>query len=187
MIDILNALLTPVIAIIASYIAYQQYALEKHNNDVEVYDRRLRIYRETIKLIRNVESNLTLSGKAYHSWELLTFEAELLFDEVVVQHLDMMSEIAANIAYLETQIKECTSDTEANSLSVEQANSISDLTCLTRATVSVFKPYLNIIKERHKIKRTKSYMKILNEHDVHIERSKRTTRKFMDIDDDIPF
>ena len=44
-IDILSALLTPLIALIAVYVAYQQHKINKIRLQHELYERRLRVYK----------------------------------------------------------------------------------------------------------------------------------------------
>ena len=49
MIEISTALLTPIIAIIATYIAYQQWKTNQLKLNLERYDRRLEVYEEVRK------------------------------------------------------------------------------------------------------------------------------------------
>ncbi len=44
LIDVFSALLTPVIAAIAVYVAYQQWQTNRRRLQLDLYDRRLRIY-----------------------------------------------------------------------------------------------------------------------------------------------
>lgn len=46
-INILTALLTPLIAVIATYVAYQQLMLAREKHDLELYDRRSKIFNGT--------------------------------------------------------------------------------------------------------------------------------------------
>ena len=55
MIDISKALLTPIIAIVTVYIAYQQWKTNELKLKLEKYDRRLRVYEEVIKILRDLE------------------------------------------------------------------------------------------------------------------------------------
>jgi hypothetical protein len=51
LINISKALLTPLIAIIATYIAWQQWKTNQKKLNLERYDRRLRVYEEVIKIL----------------------------------------------------------------------------------------------------------------------------------------
>jgi len=55
-IKIFSAALTPLIAVIMGYIAYQQYYVNKSRLRHELYDRRLSVFREVSKFLRSVVS-----------------------------------------------------------------------------------------------------------------------------------
>jgi len=52
MVSVLSALLTPLIAIITTYIAYQQWQGNKLKLKMERYERRLRVYQEMVKMLK---------------------------------------------------------------------------------------------------------------------------------------
>lgn len=51
LIEIFEALLTPVIAMVATYIAWQQWKTNQQKLNLERYDRRLRVYEEVRKIL----------------------------------------------------------------------------------------------------------------------------------------
>ncbi len=87
-IQVLQALLTPTIAVITVFIAWQQWKTNELKLRLERYDRRLRVYQEVVKLL----SEACGDGKAL--WDPLmkfraaTAEADFLFGPEIRQYLD---------------------------------------------------------------------------------------------------
>ena len=185
LVDIFKALLTPLLAIIAAYIAYKQYSLAKHKNDVEVFDRRLNIYKSTLNLIRNIESNNKVNLAMYNAWELQIFEAELLFDNVVMEHLAVINDLVSELSYLEEK-REWEDDCKEADTTSLHSDVFNDLTAMTGTTKTVFRPYFSIIKSRHKISRKSSYKDIVNQREKEINNINKKAIEAAS-NDDLPF
>jgi hypothetical protein len=84
----LSALLTPIIALIAIYIAYQQYKINQQRLRHETYERRLRVY----KAVQKHLSNILRTGKTSYQECTLFYsdasEAAFLFDNSVMDKID---------------------------------------------------------------------------------------------------
>jgi hypothetical protein len=82
-IDILSSLLTPVIAIITSYIACQQYKLNRRSFRYEVYERKLSIFRT----IENFLNNIVIFGEtdvsSCHEFYNSTAESSFLLSKAI--------------------------------------------------------------------------------------------------------
>ena len=76
--DWLSALLTPVIAAIAVYIAYQQWRTNRRRLELDPYDRRLRIYQATIEYI-SAALSFHPTTEAIFGFRRSTAEADFLF------------------------------------------------------------------------------------------------------------
>jgi hypothetical protein len=80
-IQILSALLTPVIGVTTALIAYQQWRVNSTRLRVDLYDRRLAVYRA----LREHLSQILTSGRVEHEWSLQllrkTAEADFIFDK----------------------------------------------------------------------------------------------------------
>ena len=85
-IQILSAFLTPVIAILAAYIAYQQYVVNKRNSDrqyllgikkvnLDLYQKRFRIFKETKQILLEINKNAGI-----HIVEIRDFKFRNCFD-----------------------------------------------------------------------------------------------------------
>ena len=78
-----QGLLTPVIGIITTYIAWQQWQTNRNKLKLDRYERRLQVYKEVVRFI-----GIALQNANYDNNELMTFrptvsEADFLFGEEV--------------------------------------------------------------------------------------------------------
>lgn len=108
-IKITQALLTPLIAVIATYIAYQQLRANRQKVTLDRYDRRLAVYDEVLRFLRSV------LRKGYPTYdELLNFrvsvaQADFLFGDDIIQMIDEMYRRGDQLATWEKQCKLFTS------------------------------------------------------------------------------
>lgn len=87
-IDILSALLTPLIAIIATYIAYQQYRTNKLQLQNELYERRLEIYRTLRQFIGFAVQYGGVPNEELPKFLRGTSESFFLFGDDVAKYLN---------------------------------------------------------------------------------------------------
>lgn len=84
----LSAGLTPLIAVVMTYIAYQQWCTNKSRLAHELYDRRLAIF----KAVRAFYGEMGDAGTAKYGMVMkfydATAEAEFLFDDEVMEHIE---------------------------------------------------------------------------------------------------
>jgi len=89
-VEILIAALTPLIAILAVYIAYQQYKVNHHALRNQLYERRYRVFEATMaylaEIMRHGKTDFRRVGQFYAE----TSEAEFLFTEKVTDHLELL-------------------------------------------------------------------------------------------------
>jgi len=81
-----------VIAAIAVYIAYQQWRTNRRKLDLDLYDRRLRIYQATVKYISAVLSNLHPTLEVILKFRRSTAEVDFLFGQDIKKYLDELFE-----------------------------------------------------------------------------------------------
>jgi len=87
-VEISKALLTPLIAIVATYIAWQQWQTNRQKLSFDLYERRLKVYEQ----VRRILSIIVRDAKASYD-ELLKFraavsEADFLFGPEIVKYID---------------------------------------------------------------------------------------------------
>lgn len=107
-IKISQGLLTPLIAIITCYIAYQQWKTNRDKLNLDRYERRLEIYKEVVRFI-----SVGIREANYENDELMNFkpkvsEADFLFGEEIPTYINELQERAVNLSYWNKEYKDCT-------------------------------------------------------------------------------
>jgi hypothetical protein len=86
--EISKALLTPVIAIIATYIAWQQWQTNRQKLNLERYDRRLHVYEEVIKILSIIGRDDDASWEDLIQFRTAVSEADFLFGPEIPEYID---------------------------------------------------------------------------------------------------
>jgi len=108
MVAVFNALLTPLIAIIATYIAWQQWQANKLKLKMERYERRLRVYQEVIKMLKQCADGEIRVFSAIVDFGAATAEADFLFGPEIRQYLDEISTRASKLRSANVRFKDFT-------------------------------------------------------------------------------
>ena len=87
-VNIFSALLTPVIAIIATYIAWQQWKANELKLRLERYERRLRIYQDVIKMLSLIMRDADVRGEDLMTFRANTAEADFLFGPEIPEYIE---------------------------------------------------------------------------------------------------
>lgn len=96
-IDVLSALLTPVIAAITVYIAYQQWQTNRRRLELDLYERRLQVYQAVTRFIGKVVKDLSPDVQDFSEFWRNTAEADFLFESDVRDYLEELATHAANL------------------------------------------------------------------------------------------
>ena len=96
-IDVFSALLTPVIAAIAVYVAYQQWQTNRRRLQLDLYDRRLRIYQAVSQFISKVLTGLSPEPQDFSDYWRDTAEADFLFGTDIRDYLRTLAARAAEL------------------------------------------------------------------------------------------
>jgi len=86
--EILKALLTPVIAIVAAYIAWQQWKTNQLKLKLERYDRRVHIYNEVKRILSIIIRDADVSLDELLKFRTAVSEADFLFGSEIPEYLD---------------------------------------------------------------------------------------------------
>ncbi len=86
--EILKSLLTPLIAIIATFIAYQQWKTNQQKVNSELYDRRLRIYEEVREILSIIQQDAKVSIENLLKFRTSVSEADFLFGPEISEYID---------------------------------------------------------------------------------------------------
>ncbi|MDD5203855.1 MAG: hypothetical protein PHS17_00460 [Desulfobacterales bacterium] len=88
MVEISKALLTPVIAGVTAYIAWQQWKTNKQKLNLERYDRRLRVYEEVRKILSIIMRDAKASMDDLLRFRTAVSEADFLFGPEIPEYID---------------------------------------------------------------------------------------------------
>jgi len=86
--QITQGILTTLIAIIAVYIAWQQWQTNERKFNLDRYDRRLKVYQETIKFIQIINRDFKANLQDLFYFYASTAEADFLFSSEIRKYLD---------------------------------------------------------------------------------------------------
>lgn len=151
-VEILSALLTPVIAIITTYIAVQQYRSGKARFRHDLYDRRMAIFKATSKYLAVGSMPITLGdsqieneNQAYQEFVAANAESQFLFDEDLVLYLGLIHATALTRFMLRLRQKN-SSPSERKSIENELSDTTRKLSEQNMGLRKVFLKYLNLRK-----------------------------------------
>jgi hypothetical protein len=105
-IAILQGLLTPTIAVVTTYIAWQQWKGNQLKLKLDRYDHRLRIYQEVVKMLRTCANGEIQEFSVIVDFGAATAEADFLFGPEIRQYLDDISTRAAKLRSANVQYKD---------------------------------------------------------------------------------
>lgn len=97
--DILKGLLTPLIAAIAAYIAYQQYFLNKRKLNLDLYEKRYKIYFEIKIFIERCIAYGKITQEERRDFLVKTNEKYFLFDSDIIEYIDELDKKAVDLEY----------------------------------------------------------------------------------------
>src|SRR3990170_3384161 len=115
--------LTVTIAIIAVYIAYQQYKTIKNNLRLGLFDKRFKVYKGLQKLIAIIENNQTieLEFKEIIKFRRLSVDGRFLFDDEIQEYLDTVYKKALRLRAVNRRYQPLPLGEERSKLVIEEA------------------------------------------------------------------
>ncbi len=96
--------LTPLIALLAAYIAWQQYRVNRHSLRLDLYEKRFRVYAALRMLISAALANAAVTNAESQQFLVDTKEAEFLFKPKVGQYLTDVYRRANELHSLSTRL-----------------------------------------------------------------------------------
>jgi hypothetical protein len=107
-IDTLQALLTPTIAIVTTYIAWQQWQGNKVTLRLERYERRLSVYRAVVKFITAVVTDSNFQTRAFFDLRSEAAEADFLFNSEIPGYIEELVDRAVKLTTANKQYRDST-------------------------------------------------------------------------------
>lgn len=99
-----SAFLTPIIALIAVYIAYQQWRLRQEHFQLELFDKRYKVYEGTKKFISIILEKGYPDENDISEFQESTHDATFLFENEVQRRLDNILEKGNKLNNINTYI-----------------------------------------------------------------------------------
>jgi hypothetical protein len=87
-VEISKAFLTPVIAVVATYVAWQQWKTNALKVKLDRYDRRVRVYEEVKKMLSIVMRDADIDAGELLAFRSSTAEAGFLFGPEILKYID---------------------------------------------------------------------------------------------------
>jgi hypothetical protein len=108
LIEIFKALLTPVIAIVATYIAWQQWKTNRQKLNLERYDRRLHVYEEVRKILSIIMRDAKASTEDLLKFRTSVSEADFLFGPDIPKYIDEIYKRGLSLWRWNQEYQDCT-------------------------------------------------------------------------------
>jgi uncharacterized ubiquitin-like protein YukD len=111
-VQVLSALLAPLIVAIAVYVARQQRRAAHTNFRRDYYDRRLPIYRAAMTLVAKAMTKGTVSNEDLHGFSVKTTEARFFYNDEIAKFLEEMQQQALDLQICHKMMKEAPTESE---------------------------------------------------------------------------
>jgi hypothetical protein len=148
--QIAQGLLTPLIALITAYIAWQQWQATKLKMNLDRYERRLKIYQATHKFILEVITDLKPELSQMFGFDSATAEADFVFPTQIREYLDELFSHANKLRSAKVQYRDYTQEIPPDYNHRKICEEISEHSQWfieqPQIAKKIFKPLLNIIK-----------------------------------------
>jgi len=151
-IELLNSLLTPLIAIIAIYIAYRQYRNDNTRLKFELYEKRLEVYKKLQTFITQViREGTNIDIGIIHKFHEETFVSSFLFNRNIQEYLEKIYKKSVYMwqlnkkLYPSNGIAGLTVGEERSKVCEEETNILLWITDQADESIQIFKEYLHIV------------------------------------------
>lgn len=149
-IEISKAFLTPVIAIVATYIAWQQWKTNRQKLNLERYDRRLNVYEEVRKILSIIVRDAKASTEDLLKFRTSVSEADFLFGPEIPQYIDEIYKRGLNLWRWNQEYRDYTQEKpegyDHNKVVEEMHKELTWLSEQFEPAKEKFKKYLDISK-----------------------------------------
>lgn len=105
-----QGLLTPLIAVLAVYIAWQQWKTNRQKLIWEQYDRRLTVYEEVRKVLSIIVRDADISTDDLMDFRTAVAEADFLFGPEIPEYIDVIYKRGVKLRYWNQQYRDYTQE-----------------------------------------------------------------------------
>lgn len=103
-----QALLTPLIAVVATYIAWQQWRTNRQKLMLDRYDRRLRIYEQVQRILSLIVRDAKASYDDLLQFRISVSEADFLFGPEIANYIDEIYQRGVKLQYWNGEYRDST-------------------------------------------------------------------------------
>jgi hypothetical protein len=141
----LAALLTPIVAIFGSYIAYKQWHLARNKLKHDLFNKRFFVFEAAISFITSIMTSGRAEDEAVSKFMIATREAKWLLDAPIAEYLDkQLYEKAIDLQTLNAELKGLQVGDERTENIRKQAEIKKWLAAQLRILDEKFSPYLKL-------------------------------------------
>ena len=142
--NILDTLLLLVIATSTAYIAYQYYRKDKAHANSNLYENRLRIYREIVQLLSTITRDGDISRQSLQEFRAKTQEGAFLFGQEIPDYIDKLHAQASKLRATNDRLKstDLPIGEERDQVTVENSKQLIWLADQLPRLKKLFEPYL---------------------------------------------
>jgi hypothetical protein len=148
--EISKGLLTPVIAIVATYVAWQQWKTNQQKLILDRYDRRLRIYEEVRKILSIIARDAKASIDDLLKFRTSVSEADFLFGPEIPAYIDEIYRRGLNLGRWTEEYRDYTQEKpegyDHQKVVSEKHKELTWLVEQFEPAKDKFRPYLDISK-----------------------------------------
>lgn len=109
-IDVAKALLTPAIAVVTAYIAWQQWRTNRQKLALDLYDRRVSVYEQVKKILSIVMREAHATYDELLAFRSATSQADFLFGPEIPKYLDDIYQHGVKLEYWHKQYRDFTQE-----------------------------------------------------------------------------
>jgi hypothetical protein len=99
-----SGFLTPLIALLAGWIAYRQLKIQEYRVRLDLYEPRMKIYDPIMKLLTTVGQKGTATNEELVTFLRETSRAKFLFKGELEKHIDAIYKKGVDLHYIEAQL-----------------------------------------------------------------------------------
>jgi hypothetical protein len=112
--EISKILLTPLVAIVATYIAWQQWKTNKIKLQLDLYDRRLKVYEEVILILSIIFRDTKASYDDLLKFRRAASQADFLFGSEIPSYLNDIYQHGVKLQYWSGEYRDYTQEKPAD-------------------------------------------------------------------------
>lgn len=84
----LSALLTPIVTILGSFVAYRQWRLAQNKLKLDLFDRRLSIHKAASEFLVSISTSGTIKNEEFYKFRASTSETRWLISESIAKYFN---------------------------------------------------------------------------------------------------